>query len=336
MPQANENFMNMMRKSNEAKNFLAYNPQTTGVTQSLIHTWRACQVKARMTCKGYYRPVSSTTVIFGSVFHEVIAIIENYIKNGDIQSIESYVDHKHMIFKDAKLFFEDDYNEQSTKGKEEYDLTFGILPGLIEQYLRFWPVDFLREWEEIEKAFSSKGPLGVVVRGKRDAIIRMGDKSLWLMEHKTKSMISEDNLGMTIARDLQVLLYISVYNWSHKEKLSGVIYNIIRKPLLRKRSSETTDAFIHRCIDDIKLRPEHYFMRFEVPITESVLNDFAIRFTAEMARFLTWWETSDTFDCENTSNCYMYNSPCQFIDYCDSGRKNYGGLEVREKHFPEL
>jgi len=319
---------------------LTYHPQKDGVTQSMIHTWRGCPVKARMTLKGYKKPASSTAVIFGSVFHEAIAEVYSQIKNNIIQSAEDYNnDHKVSLTRFITKFFEAEYDSQTVPGKEQFDFSFQVVPGLIYEYLKFWKEDFGFEYLAIEENFKTEGPCLIPLRGKRDAVLKGvfngGDR--YLMEHKTKSQISEGNLGMTISRDLQNLLYIYTYNLEHsKNQLSGVLYNIIRKPMLRKKANESMPEFGTRCLLDIQQRPEHYFMRFDVPITPKVINNFSVKFASEMMRYLTWWETNEKYDQENTANCYMYNSPCQFIEYCDSNYQDTALLEIKPKHFSEL
>lgn len=143
-------------------------------------------------------------------------------------------------------------------------------------------------------------PSGRIVhlRGRWDAVDLIGkgkDAGIYLMEHKTKGTIEEEQVKRQLTADLQTMLYLTTINLSRKDRtdsmlwderefadvpLSGVRYNVIRRPLaggkgtIRQKNNESEDEFYARLAVYIEEEPEHYFMRWTVNISQMDVQKF--------------------------------------------------------------
>jgi len=265
-----------------------YNLLDDGATMSLLTTWRSCPTKARCVMAGMYKPGFSKAIIFGNVFHSALEWVLNQYKAGVLDSPDWFYDTCNLraLIQSLNEEFSAEYTLADGTGKGYFDEAFNFLPVVIPLYFRYWKEDFFgddkKEFVEIEKSFKVKYLDKVSLRGKRDAIYKDSKCDMWLMEHKTKSRIPEHALSMTISRDFQVMLYIAAYYLETGIKLKGVLYNIIRKPMLRQKKTESQGDFFKRVAVDIKQREQFYFMRFNVPIPWSDIGVFLLRFEKEI------------------------------------------------------
>jgi len=318
---------------------LSFDFAKDGITQSFISTWRKCPTRARLGLKGYYIPGESASLVFGSVFHAAMEYCLYEIKNGVshpdefgepamLESISDYI-HEH---------FNEEFLAASADGKKFYADAFEFIPILMHRYFKFWKEDFFgehqKEFIHIEKEFAV--PLnGILLRGKIDAIFKQAN-GLWLMEHKTKSVIPDEVLSMTISRDLQVMMYILCHYLETGVWMKGVLYNVIRKPGLRKKITESTKEFHRRCLDDVDGRPQWYFIRYVAPISEKALITFQHRLKVELDKIQEWFSTSEIFDAQYTHECQGVYGRCPFLVYCDSDKTDTTFLQMKKSHHPEL
>ncbi len=315
---------------------LVYDPAVDGVTQSVILKWRSCEVKARMSLKGYTSEVPSTTTFFGSLFHSAMEYLLGQIKLGKHEITEQDI---LLGVKFAQEKERQSYEDSATPGKEAFMEGLALLTPALEYYFKHWHEDFTsrkKTYLAVEESFRVNIPGTTTgLRGKRDGVYVGHDGNMWLLEHKTKSQISEDSITQTIGRDFQNLLYIYTYYLETGRKLSGVLYDVIRKTSLKKKVNETLGQYALRIGEDTASRPEFYFMRFEAAIPWSRVEKFAEALSREAAKFTAWWEQDEDLDLENTSSCWAFNSACPYMGYCDSGRCNLGGLSVKKELFGE-
>ena len=313
-----------------------------GVTMSLMTAWRSCPTKARCIMQGMYKPGFSRAITFGNVFHSALEWGLTQYKNGNIETPDWFTDTCNIraLVESLSKEFSAEYTLADGTGKGYFDEAFNFLPIIIPLYFKYWKEDFFgaekKEFIEIEKSFNVKYLDRVMLRGKRDAIYKDANGGLWLMEHKTKAQIPEHALSMTISRDFQVMLYIAAYYIETGIKLKGVLYNIIRKPMLRQKRTESIDEFYKRVAMDIQQREQHYFIRFPVSIPWSDVGVFMHRFEKEMIEFISWVHDDPELDYQFTKECNGVYGQCPFLDYCDGGKSDTSLYHVRERLHPEL
>ncbi len=295
---------------------LVYDFSKHGVTQSLLGKWRECPTKARMYLQGYHRPMTSIALTFGNMFHHLCEKFYTEVKKQD-----------------------DEYQRTPAEDRGVYEDAIMFCKIVFPEYLDYWKGDFSGEkkknWVALEKQFAMPVFDSNFI-GKRDGEYRDQSGALWLFETKTKSRWNELNLGMIIARDLQVNSYMLAQEFDYNEKPVGVLYNVVRRPQLKQKKDENKEQFGNRIREDVRERKEFYFTRLEVPILPDQIQDFSGRFKQELSDFVEWSKRPHALDRQCNNACESVYGPCDFLKYCHSGKKDTQGLSIRKKMFNEL
>lgn len=110
------------------------------------------------------------------------------------------------------------------------------------------------------------------VEGTVDLIIRDNDQRYWVVEHKTvSSAVDMEDYYASAALSWQ----IHGYMLGAKELLGkmpyGVIYNVLRKPGIKQKLTETPEQYRERVWDDYLARPDFYFGRQEIIIGDKAM-----------------------------------------------------------------
>lgn len=155
----------------------------------------------------------------------------------------------------------------------------------------------------------------VWLRGKWDGAhilskCREPKPGLWLDENKTKGDIDEQLLVRQLTFDLQTMFYAVAFNqWITKggkdmsligrvPELQGVRYNVVRRPLsggkgsIRQKKGQTPAQFYDQLEKDYLLKmPAHYFLRWNVTITEQDLLTFRkVCLDPVLEQLCDWWD----------------------------------------------
>lgn len=146
-------------------------------------------------------------------------------------------------------------------------------------------------------------PSGRVVRlrGKFDGILLVhsnrpgsgtrgnASKSIWLKETKTKGDVDPEQIVQQLSFDLQTMLYLVALQQAgcHSLPIAGVLYNVVRRPLSGGRYSivrhkpskskpqgESKNEYYARVSRIIQEDPAHFFMRWNVLITQNDIQCF--------------------------------------------------------------
>jgi len=304
------------------------------LTYSALNVFRNCPRKYRLRyIENLRRPEVAEALGLGSVIHE--ALEQWYRLPADSQRLLAILD---LI--DAKY----PNRTGDPREKAQWQLARAIFVGYATRYAQ-------EEFEvlEIEKAFECEirnpdtGRLSqtFTMAGKVDGIVRAGSE-LYLLEHKTASSLTGDYLDK-LWTDTQIALY-SFYLRELGYPVVGVIYNVLLKARLQQRAGETeaefeerraalaaknksgkssaqrqepeTDEEFQGRLADWYARPEA-FRRERIYLSEdrlAVLQDEV------------WEITQQYLDANrrgkwllNTSNCFSYQRPCEYLPYCQSG-----------------
>lgn len=96
--------------------------------------------------------------------------------------------------------------------------------------------------------------------GRLDAVIRVNGR-VWVMEHKTATAVDDDYIER-IKIDTQSMLYVLAAREEYGE-VAGVIYDVLIKPSIRQKKSETIEDFEARCMEEVTaenfVRVYHWF-----------------------------------------------------------------------------
>lgn len=297
-----------------------------GVTQSILTAWDACPVRAKMMLEGWMSPAPNEALFFGSMFHTLLE--DHYTICGPDEVI------------DLEQFFKS-YKKKSSGIKGEIlEKSFAMAEALYEPYCDFWDEDDNnKEWEALEPVFDisipgygTKAEDGSLrLRGRIDGIFKVKNK-LWLLETKTKSQIQEASLMEQLNLDFQNLFYIHAAEKIFKKPISGVLYNVIRKPQLRQRAQEELWDFANRMKQDVESRPEFYFIRYEVSYPRRAIEEFNDELTSMLLDFIEWINYWTVTRKRRVSCTGKWN--CEFLTAC--AQNSMAGYIQKRKLFSEL
>jgi hypothetical protein len=153
---------------------------------------------------------------------------------------------------------------------------------------------------------------------------------LWIRELKTTGL----SFGQFEQR-CKVSSQASLYTWAVRKAghdVQGVIYDFVKKPLLRKSKKEDKDGFGKRIMDDYKARPEFYYKRhfsyrnlMEIDLFEAdIIN------TAE--DMLRRFESKEWY--RNPDACFNFNQACQYMPICFQKTPDQLTIDVFYKQEP--
>jgi len=304
------------------------------LTYSALNTFRNCPRKYRLRyVENLRRPEQPESLALGSVVHEALEHWYRLPADGlRLLAIVNLIDSKYPG------------RGADPQQKAAWHLTRAIVVGYAARYAA-------EEFDvvEVEKTFDcdirnpDTGRLSQTfsIAGKVDGIVRVG-RELYLLEHKTASALTGDYLDR-LWTDTQIALY-SFYLRELCYPVVGVIYNILLKARLQQRAGETeaefearrtalaaknksgkssaqrqepeTDEEFRGRLADWYARPEA-FHRERIYLSEDRL---------AMLQEEVWEITQQYLDANrrgkwlmNTSNCFSYQRPCEYLPYCQSG-----------------
>ena len=323
------------------KERLYYDPFRDGVTQGILSKWLTCRERAKLWAQGWSSGGSSPAMIWGSVFHEYLHILCDARKNDpEFRPASDFVASAVGDAINAVEFRFPASDGWDVDAAEKREIMLGEIEILGLFYPKVWSEDFdgSTEWVALENKFRVPLDVGldrpVPIRGMFDGVLRRGakKKALWLLETKTKSQVKRDILD-TLSLDLQVSVYLWALWKVQGVKPRGVVYNVVRRPGLRRGKKDVTVMdFLARVAQDVSDRTDHYYQRFEAAISASEMNEFEAMFRCMVREFVEWWR-GVTGTYRNGSAC---SSPwsCTYLAAC--GADDFSGLEKRDHVFPEL
>lgn len=186
----------------------------------------------------------------------------------------------------------------------------------------FYPEDLIRfDLIESEKEFRAKLWGNIWLVGRIDGLVH--DKKTdtwWVREMKITSL----SMQQLFAR-AQVSYQVSGYKFGIESPpilrpVAGVLYDAIKKPLLRKRMTEDAEAFGKRIRDDYKMtltdpdRRSLYYKRQEVYRNEFQMECFKMD-TRKLAREIRRKIDNNGF-YRNPDACWSFNRVCEFEPIC--------------------
>ena len=174
------------------------------------------------------------------------------------------------------------------------------------------------EFEEVlpEKSFKVKlGNLrGVYLKGRLDGLVKRQGK-WWIREVKTTS-VDKRCFQSRASVSYQAAGYMYGVGKETNTPLCGVVYDVIKRPLLRRAKHETAEDFGKRIFADYSNpeKKEMYYDRYYSYRTEKEIAEFE-RDMVILARDLRrriregdWYR--------NTDACFTFNSECPYKKIC--------------------
>jgi hypothetical protein len=299
-----------------------YSIKEVGTSQTLLLAWSTCRKRWVYMLNKLRNPIKEESTNFGSMTHDVL---DKLYTAGSKATSE-------MILPTIEKYVSDNKDKLALVDQQKLERDIAMCQTVTEVYFDNYKDDFFsKKFTEVEKEISVT-IAGFKIHCKIDGRFFDKNKKRWQMEHKTKSRISEESMMKKLSFDTQNLFYILASEEYYKEKVFGVLYNIIRTPQLKVRKDDTLKMFCDRLRDDVNERKDFYFMRYEIPYTEDDKRRALDRFCKVMTEMQNCCEGKQTI-FENTSAC---DSPfaCEFLDACTTD--TFAGYTTRDKVFTEL
>jgi hypothetical protein len=234
--------------------------------------------------------------------------------------------------------------------REEFEVEQETAVALVLGWMHKWKDDRICEYVAIEHSFELpilNPTTGRVTPsynsgGKIDAICRLPDDRLAIVEHKTTSESIEpgSDYWNRLLMDSQISRYVLAARQSGFD-VRTTVYDVTRKPQIRPRQTtkqersqgtyyglrldcacpdrETPQMYGARLLTDLVTRPEFYFARMEIPRLDADLSEFqAEQWTIQRAireselNERNWGAAAWP---RNTGAC-LFPYRCQFFDVC--------------------
>ena len=319
-----------------------YDLNTHGVSQSLLGKYKNCRVACAFYLNKWEKPGISEPLLFGDAFHDMLENFYNFFRSAELpkpcnkKGFPKSHNLAEEAVKVAPMFIEAWVKKHRAeimepRGSQFIEYIEEIMPKMLSAYILQWPEDFYsaRKWVGLESQFNVEFE-GFNLVGKRDGLYR--HKGLWLLETKTAGQISEHEMNDKLCFDFQNLFYLTATVIETKQKINGVLYNVIRRPGLKQGKAESYPAFMERIYKDVTVKREHYFKRFPVSYSHKRQQAFLTELEATLFEFQDWLE-GDVHTYKNEAACIGRGS-CNYLAACAQG--STAGYQKRKQMFPEL
>jgi RecB family exonuclease len=314
-------------------------PQTeandkTLLTYSALNTFRNCPRKYKNRYLDNLRPRERAEALsFGSVVHTAI---ELWYRSTSTES----------RLRDVLAYIDDAFENRVVDPTQmvQWHLAIAMIRGYAQRYATedFEVVEVEKEFVgEIRNPDTGRQSQTFRIAGKVDGIVRCHD-GLYLLEHKTASTVDASYLDK-LWTDTQIALYC-YYLRELGYPIVGVIYNVLLKSRLKQGKGETQEEYEVRHAElAAKNKSGKSTAKRQMPETD---DEFQARLTEWYSRpeafhrefiYLSedrlamlqdevWEITQQYLDARrrgkwllNTSNCFSYQRPCEYLAYCQSG-----------------
>ena len=295
-----------------------------GITQSMLSNFIKCRVAAQLSLQRWGSPAPRRATQFGSLFH--VMLQDHYRSGGSANPLST--------FKTVATRWE---RQAVRAGDTIQDIQkdLACATALFPAYVEHWKKsDQKKTWLEVEQVFDIKYE-GVRLRGKLDGLFQTKDGSVWILETKTASQISEDTLNLALTFDFQCLFYIIAIMNKFKCRVNGVLYNVIRTPQIGRKEDKGSSAYVQLLREDIQSRPNFYFQRFELSFPKQKVDLFGVELGQKLEDFIAWWDGKlptykNEFACRARWNC-------EYLPVCScGGNPEKAGFKKNKTLFSEL
>ena len=206
------------------------------LTYSAIKSFQSCRWKYNQRYNNNLTPFKEKDVLYlGSVWHSVLEI---WYGPGEYESKIKKI----IIFIDKSF---PDYLTD-TKQKQNWHLCHAMFQGYMNKYPGedFKPLGLEMEFVvPIINPLTGRCSRTFELRGKVDGLVQIKESGdLFLLEHKTAAQVSMDYIER-LPFDFQINLYAMALSRFLKLKISGVIYNVIRKAKLKQSEGESEEQY---------------------------------------------------------------------------------------------
>lgn len=270
--------------------------------------------------KGMREPRSQQDSLnFGTYFHKLLEISAKDQRCSAVKVIEKVTRSKSSI---AKIKTVD-----------------RLLANMIyQEYVKHFEGETFKYFDT-ETKFDIKYPLpgvgSIRLVGKMDQTISRPDRTFWIQENKTAENIRDGLLDLTIPHNLQTMMYAICAESHFQRKITGVVYNVIRKPKY-KQGNLTDEEHVARVQQEIQKDPQRFFYRWIYQLSPKAISDFRqFTFDPVLRDFYLWWKSIEAnpldpwVDQNGQPNSRHYRRPFGVYDSLTNGEGDFFNVITR-------
>ncbi len=224
---------------------------------------------------------------------------------------------------------------------EELAWMESVCCGMVAGYVNRYEDQDAKKYRVIEPERSFTVPIpnsDWVSRGKIDVLLQalngVHSGSYGVMEHKTAATIDIGYVSR-IQLDRQTLRYAWAAQIIYSRPIGFVVYNVIKKPLIRQKKKQSRDAYI-RELEEVYEDVSKYFYRETIPLTQKML-DLIPEDDPKFVKQIEECQKSGYFYM-NTAHCNAYRTLCPYARLCLEGvnEDSLSGYRKRKHLHEEL
>lgn len=297
-------------------------------TSSAVKLFRRCKRKFFWKYMLRLHPRSSDRhLILGSAFHQCLGQWYRGKRVSMRKIIRGFQTHLDGVIADQGEFFDQD---DLDKTQSMADTFAGMMLGYAETYERD-----RNEWNILRPSIEAKFSVDMGdfdYQGKIDLITQIrSSRQNTLVEHKTASKISSSYVDR-LPLDTQIRGYIFGATYGLGLRVNEVMYDVVEKCRLRRKSSESLGEFANRVAEAYTSNPDRYFHREQLQFNCGDIDAFEYElrqthqeYQAIVDRLLDgiYYETFPPLDprawTPNDTECNAFFRTCEYMTLCTSG-----------------
>ena len=304
------------KKKTRRKEPLWKGPEVDGITQSMISSFLECRERFRLRNIVGLQEVNKFNhrIEYGQMWH----LCEESFAAGDIWLVTT----QELLREYTKTLC-----KKYVVAQEQISHWYQVCKTQFPIYVKYWEkhkdtkqrTPLLQE-ETFKVPYELPSGRVVLLRGKWDSVDLIGkgkNAGVYLQENKTKGDIKEEQQKRQLGFDLQTMFYLVALQEecvggadlggcgpTHPEHISGVRYNVVRRPLSggvgsirqgkptkKNPEGESAKDFYSRLGVIISEEPSHFFMRWRVEVTPDDMERFRREFLDSILEHVCdWWE----------------------------------------------
>jgi len=152
---------------------------------------------------------------------------------------------------------------------------------------------------------------GVTLVLKLDGLVKVNGK-FWIRELKTTGLSFSQ-----FEKRCETSPQCSLYTYAVKKTgvdVQGVIYDFVKKPLLRRHINEDKESFGRRILNNYKDRTDYYYKRHYAYRSQERLDLFEKDLKTTALQIIDCCKKSRWY--RNPDACWNFNSPCEYLPIC--------------------
>lgn len=304
-----------------------YNIYEHGVSVKYLSAFDHCRQEVQWLGEGWRKRIPNFAASYGTFSHLILEQVYKDIRAGKIKKPPDEARVKLYAAQAEKTWRKERGKRAPAAMFEQLEMSMAMLEAVLPEYFKFWWDDFQDlKLLHIEDSFEIPWKLSdgkfTHLFGYIDLAFGYTDKKIWILDTKNKGRITLDTLHSVLPRDLQLNLYLYAIWKMYKKMPGGAWYNIVRRPQLKPKKGEDLPMFARRIREDVKDRPEFYFIRIELPCDKTSMLQFEHELRDRIEEFYRWW-LGIGGHWKNPRGCEMSWGLCDFSDKCDGNNGPY-------------